>query len=338
MLHYRWGSVPGKTECIMTFDDLTRDASPAFLDITNAARVVAATDVTTLICGESGTGKELIARAMHAQSPRSEASFLSINCASLTEQLADSLLFGYRKGAFTGADRDHCGYIRAAAGGTLFLDEIGELPMGSQAKLLRFLECGECLPLGEVQPILVDVRIIAATNRELWVDAETGRFRQDLLYRLNIVPLVLPPLRERREEIPALLQRFVDEAAETHRLKPPTFSKTGLKLLRQYAWPGNVRELRNLAIRMTILFPGQRIEPTNLPLEMRMPMRMPSLERTDSQQGLRLPKEGLVMHQLEVDLIRQALARTGGNRSHAANLLGITRDTLLYRLKKYAIG
>ncbi|MEA1051726.1 sigma-54 dependent transcriptional regulator [Lamprobacter modestohalophilus] len=326
----------------MTFDDLTRDTSPAFLEITNAARLVAATDVTTLICGESGTGKELIARAMHAQSPRSEASFLSINCASLTEQLADSLLFGYRKGAFTGADRDHCGYIRAATGGTLFLDEIGEFPIGAQAKLLRFLECGECLPLGEVQPVFVDVRIIAATNRNLSNEAETGRFRQDLLYRLNIVPLVLPPLRERREEIPTLLQRFVDEAAETHRLRPPTFSQPSLKLLRQHAWPGNVRELRNLAIRMTILFPGQRIEPTNLPLEMRMPMQMqmqmPSLERTDSQQGLRLPKEGLVMHQLEVDLIRQALARTGGNRSHAANLLGITRDTLLYRLKKYAIG
>jgi len=334
MLHHRWGSVPGKTECMMTFDDLTRDASPAFLDIANAARVVAATDVTTLICGESGTGKELIARAMHAQSPRAEAVFLSINCASLTEPLADSLLFGYRKGAFTGADRDHVGYIRAAAGGTLFLDEIGELPIGAQAKLLRFLECGECLPLGEVQPRRVDVRIIAATNRELRAEAEAGRFRQDLLYRLNIVPLVLPPLRERRLEIPTLLQRFVDEAAETHGLRAPTFSKTCLKPLRQYAWPGNVRELRNLAIRMTILFPGQRIEPSNLPFE----LRMPSPERTASTQGLRLPKEGLVMHQLEADLIRQALACTGGNRSHAANLLGITRDTLLYRLKKYAIN
>ncbi|NBC47175.1 MAG: AAA family ATPase [Gammaproteobacteria bacterium] len=318
----------------MTFDDLTRDASPAFLDITNAARVVAATDVTALICGESGTGKELIARAMHAQSPRSEARFLSINCASLTEQLADSLVFGYRKGAFTGADKDQCGYIRAATGGTLFLDEIGELPIGSQAKLLRFLECGECLPLGEVQPMLVDVRIIAATNRNLSNEVEAGRFRQDLLYRLNIVPLALPPLRERQEEIPALLQRFLGEAAKTHRLRAPTFTKPSLKLLRQYAWPGNVRELRNLAIRMTILFPGQRIEPSNLPLE----IRMPSPERTDSEQRLRLPDEGLVMHQLEIDLIRQALARTGGNRSHAANLLGLSRDTLLYRLKKYAIA
>jgi DNA-binding NtrC family response regulator len=319
---------------MMTFDDLTRDASPAFLDITNAARVVAATDVTALICGESGTGKELIARAMHAQSPRSEARFLSINCASLTEQLADSLVFGYRKGAFTGADKDQCGYIRAATGGTLFLDEIGELPIGSQAKLLRFLECGECLPLGEVQPMLVDVRIIAATNRNLSNEVEAGRFRQDLLYRLNIVPLALPPLRERQEEIPALLQRFLGEAAKTHRLRAPTFTKPSLKLLRQYAWPGNVRELRNLAIRMTILFPGQRIEPSNLPLE----IRMPSPERTDSEQRLRLPDEGLVMHQLEIDLIRQALARTGGNRSHAANLLGLSRDTLLYRLKKYAIA
>ena len=319
---------------MMTFDDLTRDASPAFLEIANAARVVAATDVTTLICGESGTGKELIARAMHAQSPRAEAVFLSINSASLSEPLADSLLFGHRKGAFTGADRDHCGYIRAAAGGTLFLDEIGELPIGSQAKLLRFLESGECLPLGEVQPILADVRLIAATHRELWVEAEAGRFRHDLLYRLNIVPLALPPLRERREEIPTLLQRFLDEAAETHRLRPPTFSKPSLELLRKYAWLGNVRELRNLAIRMTILFPGQRIKPSNLPLE----MRMPSPERTDSKKRLPLPEDGLVMHQLEIDLIHQALARTGGNRSQAANLLGISRDTLLYRLKKYAIG
>ncbi len=320
---------------MITFDELTRDASPELRVITNSARLVAATDVTALICGESGTGKELIARAMHAGSPRSAAPFLSVNCASLTEQLADSLLFGYRKGAFTGADRDHCGYIRAAAGGTLFLDEVGELPIGSQAKLLRFLECGECLPLGEVQPMVVDVRLIAATNRELWAESEAGSFRRDLFYRLNIVPLALPPLRERRDEIPKLLRRFVDEAAETHGLTPPTFDKASLKLLYDHSWPGNVRELRNLAIRMTILFAGRRISPANLPAEIRIPK--PSIG-LDSGLPLRLPDEGIVIQQLEVDLIRQALARTGGNRCRAARLLGMTRDTLLYRLKKYAIA
>jgi len=317
------------------FDRTMKGASPIFLEVINAARIVAATDVTTLLCGETGTGKELLARAIHGESPRAEMSFLSINCASLTEQLADSLLFGHRKGAFTGADTHNAGYIRAAGGGTLFLDEVGELPKGTQAKLLRFLESGECLPIGEVTPIRVDVRILAATNRDLSAEVVAGRFRQDLFFRLNIVPLVLPPLRERSEEIPDLLQHFVEQAAATYDLTPPGFDRATLRLLQDYPWPGNLRELRNLAERMVILLGGRTVKPENLPAEIKA--SAPAFD-SSSAGGFSLPAEGIVMEQLEADIIRQALSRTAGNRSRAARLLGISRDTLLYRLKKHSIA
>lgn len=317
------------------FDRTMQGSSPAFLEVLNAARVVAATDVTALLCGETGTGKELLARAIHEESPRAARPFLSINCASLSEQLADSLLFGHRKGAFTGADSGNAGYIRAAEDGTLFLDEIAELPLGTQAKLLRFLESGECLPVGEVTPIQVDVRIVAATNRDLAAEVAAHRFRQDLFFRLNIVPLVLPPLRERSGEIPKLLRQFVGQAAETYKLDPPKFDKAAMRLLREYAWPGNVRELRNLADRMVILLSGRNVAPENLPAEIRAAR---TASGTPSTGWFTLPAEGIVMEQLEADIIRQALSRTGGNRSRAARLLGISRDTLLYRLKKHAIA
>jgi len=317
------------------FDRTMQGSSPAFLEVVNAARVVAATDVTTLLCGETGTGKKLLARAIHAESPRAEGPFLPINCTSLTEQLADSLLFGHRKGSFAGADTDSAGSVRAAAGGTLFLDEVGELPPGTQAKLLRFLESGECLPIGEVTPARVDVRIVAATNHDLSAEVAANRFHQDLFFRLNIVPLVLPPLRERSEEIPKLLQHFVDRAADSFDLTAPGFEKTALKLLREYHWPGNLRELRNLAERMVILLSGRNVAPENLPAEIRTTGTTVS---NASGSGFRLPAEGIVMEHLEADIIRQALSRTAGNRSRAARLLGISRDTLLYRLKKHSIA
>ena len=317
------------------FDRTMLGSSPAFLEVVNAARVVAATDVTTLLCGETGTGKELLARAIHAESPRAARPFLCIYCASLTEQLADSLLFGHRKGAFTGADQDNAGYIRAAGSGTLFLDEVGELPLDTQAKLLRFLESGECLPIGEVTPVRVDVRIIAATSRDLSAEVAAGRFRQDLFFRLNIVPLVLPPLRERSEEVPEFLHAFLEQARKTYKLESPRFDKASLRLLRKYAWPGNIRELRNLAERMVILLSGRTLTPENLPAEIRSSASGPNAQ---SAGGFRLPAEGIVMEQLEADVIRQALSRTGGNRTRAARLLGISRDTLLYRLKKHSIA
>jgi DNA-binding NtrC family response regulator len=317
------------------FDHTLQGSSPVFLEVVNAARVVAATDVTVLLCGETGTGKELLARAIHAESPRAEKPYLSMRCASLTEQVADSLLFGHRKGAFAGADTNYVGHVRAAKGGTLFLDEVGELPPGTQAKLLRFLESGECLPIGEAMPVEVDVRILAATNRDLSAEVGENRFRQDLFFRLNIVPLNLPTLRERSEEIHKLLQYFVDQAGKAYDLEPPRFGKAALRLIREYAWPGNVRELRNFAERMVILLGGRKVAPENLPAEIR---ESSSAAGTSSVWGFTLPKEGIVMEQLERDIIRQALSRTGGNRSRAARLLGITRDTLLYRLKKHAIA
>lgn len=322
------------TEVSMSaFDQTMQGTSPALREVVNAARVVAATDVTALLCGETGTGKELLARAIHAESPRAKMPFLSINCASLTEQLADSLLFGHRKGAFTGAEKDNAGYIRTTRGGTLFLDEVGELPMATQAKLLRFLESGECLPIGEVTPVKVGVRIVAATNRDLSSEVAASRFRRDLFFRLNIVPLTLPPLRECAGDIYELLQQFVEQAAEAYKLDPPRFEHTTLRLLRGYAWPGNVRELRNLAERMVILRSGRRVSPEHLPAEIREPQ---CVADTTPGNTFVLPKDGIVMEQLEADMIRQALSRTAGNRTRAARLLGISRDTLLYRLKKYA--
>jgi DNA-binding NtrC family response regulator len=317
------------------FDRTIQGSSPAFLEVINAARIVAATDVTALLSGETGTGKEFLARVIHAESPRAAKPFLTINCASLTEQLADSLLFGHRRGAFTAADSDNVGYIRSAGSGTLFLDEVGELPLATQARLLRFLESGECLPIGEVTPVRVDVRIIAATNRELSAEVAASRFRQDLFFRLNIVPLVLPPLRERSEEILGLFRYFVEQACETYKLEPPLFDTLSLRLLREYPWPGNVRELRNLAKRMVILLGGRDVTPDNLPAEIRT---AGTVSDAESAGGFRLPAEGIVMDQLEADVIRQALARTAGNRSRAARLLGISRDTLLYRLKKHSIA
>ncbi len=303
---------------------------PALMEVLNAARVVAATDVSTLVYGESGTGKELLARFLHRNGPRSGLPFVSVNCAALPETLAESLLFGHKKGAFTGATADHDGHIRAAVGGTLFLDEVAELPASVQAKLLRFLESGEVLPVGSSTPLRVDVRIVTATHRDLSREVAAGRFREDLFYRLNVVPLRMPALRERTGDIPMLLEHFSREFARRHNLQLPHFNRAVRGLLKQYHWPGNVRELRNLCERLTVLLPGQEITPHNLPVEFRTKAEtMPAV--------MQLPPEGVVLADLERNLIQQALARTRGNRSRAARLLGISRDTLLYRLKKFAL-
>jgi DNA-binding NtrC family response regulator len=304
---------------------------PILMEVVQAAKVVAATDVNTLIHGESGTGKELLARFVHDNSPRETQPFVSVNCAALPEALAESLLFGHKKGAFTGATDDHDGYIRAAAGGTLFLDEIAELPFSIQAKLLRFLESSEVLPVGMSIPQKADVRIIAATHQDLQQRTAAGSFREDLFYRLNVVPLWMPSLRERQSDIPLLLKAFLSDFSGRHGLESPRFSRTSLSLLKQYHWPGNVRELRNLCERLTVLLPGREIAPQNLPRE---------IQGRDGLQGdlIELPAEGVVLSEVEKSLIQQALERTHGNRSRAARLLGISRDTLLYRLKKFALS
>lgn len=306
--------------------------SPEFEAVLNGAGVVAATDVSVLILGESGTGKERFAHLLHSLSRRSGLPFVSINCAALPENLIESELFGHRKGAFTGADVSYDGRIRAAAGGTVFLDEIGELPLPAQAKLLRFLESRECQAVGESVPRKVDVRVIAATNCDLFAAVRAGKFRQDLYYRLNVVPMELPPLRQRDGDIPILLSHFVERLSAQHGLPAPRFTAAAKNCLARYSWPGNVRELRNFCERMVVLLSGREIDVTNLPAEFRGVS-----VRDKVSVSVQLPDAGLRLNQVERDLILQALEKTVGNRSRAARLLGITRDTLLYRIKKYAI-
>ena len=308
--------------------------APEFQAVLRAMKIVSATDATVLVTGESGTGKELLAKALHRYSRRHNKPFVTVNCAALPEHLAESELFGHRRGAFTGAVHDEQGRMQAANGGTLFLDEVGELPLGVQAKLLRFLETGECQPLGQPLTRRVDVRIVAATNRDLSKAVKEGSFRRDLYYRLYVVPLELPPLRTRKGDVDLMLKGITTELSMEYDLEPPVYAKSALRLLNQYHWPGNVRELKNLCERMLILFSGKRVEAENLPHEIRQ-FQLPEGIQTSG--VFRLPEQGLNMDDLEADLIKQALSRALGNRSKAARLLGLSRDTLLYRMKKYAI-
>ncbi len=307
--------------------------SPELKALLRSAHLVAVTDAPVLIQGESGTGKELLAAVVHRHSRRSEGPMVTVNCAALPENLAESLLYGHRRGAFTSATADQSGFIQQAHGGTLLLDEVGELSPAVQAKLLRFLESGEYQPVGHATTRCADVRVIAATHRDLRADVDAGRFRQDLFYRLNVVPLNLPPLRERSEDIPLLIQYHTEQLAARYQLQAPRYSAQSLRKLQQYDWPGNVRELRNLCERLLILCSGHDIGTENLPNEILRPA-----PAANDGLGVSLPAQGLHLGQLEIDLIRQALRQSSGNRSHAARLLGLSRDTLLYRLKKYAIN
>jgi DNA-binding NtrC family response regulator len=299
--------------------------SPAFRQLLNTAQLVAATRASVLITGESGCGKENLARFLHSHSPLANKPFIAVNCANLPENLVESELFGHRRGAFSNALSDRDGLVRTAHNGTLFLDEIGELPLTAQAKLLRFLENGEILPLGSDRPIQVNVRIIAATNCDLEHMVKAGRFRADLFYRLQVVPMDVPPLRERGSDIALLAEHFVQQAAHKHSLPSVSFSTEALRVMRTYAWPGNIRELKNLCERLTILCHGQR-EPLgadNLPLNLRDKTRAVAT------------RTSLSLEQNERDMILHALEQCKGNRTHAAKMLGITRYTLLYRIKKH---
>lgn len=305
--------------------------SPALESLIRSAKIVASTDVTILIKGETGTGKEVLATSIQKASPRANKPFITLNCAALPESLVESELFGHKKGSFTGATHDKPGLFQSADGGTLFLDEINSLPLCIQAKLLRFLESGECLAVGDNKPYHVDVRIISATNTDINAQIETGDFRQDLYFRLNVIPLELPALSQRVEDVELLAEHFLTMFAETYGITSPKFSKQTVKLLRNYKWPGNVRELRNLCERLSILLAGKTIEPENLPRE------FSSCNFTQSS-SFTLPESGLQLDNLEADLIMQALSRTNGNRSKSAKLLGITRDTLLYRMQKHKLA
>lgn len=302
--------------------------SPIFRQLLNTAQLVAATRATVLICGESGSGKENLARFLHVQSPLASRPFIAINCANLPENLVESELFGHRRGAFSNAIADRDGLVRAAHNGTLFLDEIGELPLTAQAKLLRFLENGEILPLGYDQPIKANVRVIAATNCELEKMVKAGRFRADLFYRLQVVPMEVPPLRERASDIEVLLNHFFTLAAEEHGLQRVCLDTEAIKVLKEYNWPGNIRELKNLCERLTILcgFQNGPLGVQNLPFNVRSGNPQPSTGPVAAP---------LNLGQTERDLIQRALEQTGGNRTRAARLLGISRYTLLYRMKKY---
>jgi len=308
--------------------------SPALDSLIRSAKIVAATDVTVLLKGETGTGKEVLATAIQQASARANKAFITLNCAALPETLIESELFGHKKGSFTGATADKQGLFQAADGGTLFLDEINSLPLSIQAKLLRFLESGECLAVGEIKPYKVDVRVISATNTDLNKQIETGEFRSDLYFRLNVVPLELPSLAQRTEDIESLIKHFLAVFEDAYNLTAPKFSKQALKTLKAYAWPGNIRELRNLCERLSILLAGRVIEPENLPPEFSAKITSHAPATTD----FTLPETGLKLDSLEADLIHQALSRTKGNRSKSARLLGISRDTLLYRMQKHGFA
>jgi len=305
--------------------------SPALEAVLRNARMVAATNVTVLILGETGTGKELLTEAIQQNSPRAQKPFVKINCAALQESLAESELFGHTKGLFTGAIANSAGKLQAADGGTVFLDEIDSLEMSLQGKLLRFLESGECQAVGKTHPDRVDVRIIAATNTNLQEKVSEGRFRKDLFYRLNVVPLELPALRERGSDIKSLIDYFIDTTAKQHGLTRPTLTKAAYNRLKSYRWPGNVRELKNVCERLCILRQGQSIDIGNLPMEV-------TSTPSSAIHGFFLPEKGIDLEILEKDLICQALSRTNGNRSKSARLLGISRDTMLYRINKHNLA
>lgn len=317
-----------------SFEKTIVGEAPELKAMLRSAQIIAATDVTVMLQGESGTGKELVARAIHNESGRSGAPFIAINCAALPESLAESELFGHSKGAFTGADSHNMGRIHAADGGTLFLDEVAELPLNVQSKLLRFLESGECQKLGETATHHVNARIISATHIDLLRRVEEGTFRDDLYYRLNVVPLEIPPLRERSGDIRILLGNMSLQLANRYQLSIPTYTNEALAKLDSYNWPGNVRELRNLCERMLILSDGKQIGVDNLPVEIREFQQ----RRNPLKNIFDIPDEGIQLVEVEQKLINNALKKAGGNQSKAARLLGLTRDTLLYRIKKYALN
>jgi DNA-binding NtrC family response regulator len=302
--------------------------SPALEAMIRSARIAAATDVTILLKGATGTGKEVLANAIQKSGKRANKPFITLNCAALPESLIESELFGHRKGSFTGATGNTGGIFRAADGGTLFLDEINSLPLSIQAKLLRFIESGECLSVGDTEVYNVDVRIIAATNTDLSVQIAEGGFRRDLYYRLNVVPLELPPLTDRAGDIDLLVKHFLQIFQTEHGTRTPKFSKGSLKVMKMYSWPGNVRELKNLCERLSILLAGRTIEPNNLPPEF-------NTIGTNDLDHFKLPARGLQLEDLEARLIQQALNMTNGNRSKSARLLGLSRDALLYRMQKH---
>jgi DNA-binding NtrC family response regulator len=319
------------------FDYVTKpfDVEELRLRVEHAVSMVAAKKSTVLITGESGTGKELIARAIHYNSDRRSKPFVVVNCAALPDTLIESELFGYEKGAFTNASQKKVGRFELAHGGTLFLDEIGELNLGTQAKFLRAIEQETFTRLGGTDEIKVDVRVIAASNRDLETMAKAGEFRPDLFYRLNVVSLYLPPLRERPEDIPLLLDHFLRLKAQEHSMAPKSLSPEVVDFFTSYYWPGNIRELENLIERLTILTSHEMIMLRDLPTGMRSTDQTATLKE-DVLSGSRPLSEAV--DEFERELIVKALQRTGFNQTKAASLLGTSRRILKYRIEKLKIN
>ncbi len=309
--------------------------SPGMDGVLQSGMQVAQTDACVMILGESGTGKERLARAIHQVSPRSTKPFITVNCAALPSTLAESLLFGHTKGAFTGASEQNPGLIMAADGGTLFLDEIGELSLMLQPKLLRFLELGEILPIGRTRPVRVNVRVLTATHCDLRQMVHAGTFRQDLFHRINVIPLQLPPLRQRKDDIEPLANHFLAHFSVKHRQLLCTLGVDAIDLLRGYVWPGNARELRNLCEQLSILRAGCTITPDDLMAAIRRPL---TGGVDDVEKPFMLPEGGIDLEEMERHFLIQALERSFNNKTHAARLLGISRDALNYRLKKHGLA
>ncbi len=306
--------------------------STAMREVFRLVEKIAPTNSTVLIRGESGTGKELVARAIHARSARATRTFHAINCAAIPESLLESELFGHEKGSFTGAEARKIGLFEAASGSTLFLDEIGDLSLPLQGKILRSLQEKEVKRVGGTETVPVDVRVVAATNRDLEAMMKSGQFREDLFYRLNVIPIVLPPLRERASDVPALVRRFLDKANGAHGTAVSDVSPEALDLLVRSPWPGNVRQLESVVERAVLLCEGTAVRPEDLPVEIRLrtaPAARPY--------GFEIPADGIDIEELERQLIVQAMEKSGWVIAKAARLLGLTYRTLQYRLEKFGI-
>ncbi len=314
------------------FESIVGRSKPLLRVLEMASRV-AQHDSTVLIRGETGTGKELLARAIHHNSRRKSRPFVTINCGAIPKELMEAELFGFMRGAFTGAHTSKVGKIEMADGGTLFLDEIGELPLEMQVKLLRLLQQGEIEKVGATGHNTVNVRVIAATNRNLQAMIEDSTFREDLYYRLAVVPLELPPLRERKEDIPELVQHLFSKLKERHGMSTARMSPSLKFYFSGYRWPGNVRELENVIERMLVLSSGEELTERDLPDEIRqgvVPARRDSLL-------LELPENGISLEGVERELLLRALDKFHGNQTQAARYLDISRRTLIYRIEKYGL-
>jgi DNA-binding NtrC family response regulator len=305
-------------------------SSDAMQSVYRLVDAVSQTKSTVLVSGESGTGKELVARTIHRRSPVAQAPFVAINCAGLSETLLDSQLFGHRRGAFTGAVSDHDGVFRAAAGGTLLLDEVAEIPLSLQAKFLRAIQEREVTPLGSTRPIPVDVRLIAATNRDMDAEVRASRFRADLFYRLNVVHIEVPPLRARRDDLQALVAHFLQLYSERYRVAPKRIAPDALARITAYDWPGNVRELQNAIERAFALSASDVITEAELPPTVAGRATRFQVERADGS----LP----TLAEAEARLVAAALAESAGNKNEAARRLGIDRQRLYRKIAKYGLG